>query len=189
MNVDIQVPEVPPRLRASVLAVLSERLAEVAGTSPEAVEPDQLVSGYLPEDPLLRHRFMVALEREFSIPIDGSRFDSARTVGVLADLIALKIQSRKGERASGRTYVVCYRDAAGRLVETRVRARNHERAVEALRAEGLAEVVSIERDDDDADSEPRAGRVRNGWTGFLLPILLAFLAGGAYVAFLLWRKG
>ena len=70
-----------------------------------------------------------------------------------------------------------------------MQARNHDRAVEALRAEGLVEVVGIERDDDDGDSEPRAGRVRNGWTGFLLPILLAFLAGGAYVAFLLWRKG
>lgn len=189
MNVDFQVPEVPPRLHASVMAVLSERLAAAADTSAEAVEPGHLVSGYLPDDPFRRHRFMVKLEQDFSIPIDGNRFDSARTVGELADLIALKIQSRKGTGTSGRNYVVCYRDAAGRLVETRVQARNHDRAVEALRAEGLVEVVGIERDDDDGDSEPRAGRVRNVWTGFLLPILLAFLAGGAYVAFLLWRKG
>ena len=189
MNEDMIAADVPPHLRTRVMGTLSERLGAVADVSAESVESEHLVSGYLPDDPLLRHRFMVKLEHAFAIPIDGNRFDSARTVGELADLIAQKIMVRKGVGSSGRTYHVCYRTASGRLVETRVVAPNHNRAIEMLRAEGLVDVVSVEREEEDSDSDRRAGRVRNGWTGFLLPIALALLVGGAYVAFIWWRKG
>ena len=189
MKEDTPSPDIPARLRASVMETLADRFAAVANTAAAAVEPGHLVSGYLPDDPLVRHRFIVTLEQTFAIPIDGTRFDSARTVGELADLIALKIQARKATAPAGRAYVVCYRDAEGRLVETSVRARNHEQAVESLRAEGLCEVVSVERESDDGDDEPRAGRVRNAWTGCVLPILAAFVVAGGAIAFFWMRRG
>ena len=179
---------VPPRVRARVMEVLREKFAQQVDSSPEAVLAEHLVSGYLSDDPLLRHRFMVLLERAFDVPIDGARFDSARTVGELADLLALKVHARKAG-GTGRLYHVCYRDAAGRLVETRVRARNHNLAVESLRAEGLCEVVTVERDEDDEDDEPRAGRVRNLWTGCVFPVLAALAVAGGAVAFYWWRRG
>lgn len=180
--------DVPPRVRARVMEVLREKFAQLVGSSPEAVLAEHLVSGYLSDDPLLRHRFMVQLERAFGVPIDGARFDTARTVGELADLLALKLHARKAG-GTGRLYHVCYRDAAGRLVETRVRAKNHNLAVEALRAEGLSEVVTVERDEDDEDAEPRAGRVHNVWTGCVLPLLAAFVVAGGAVAYFWWRRG
>ena len=177
------VSDVPPRIRAQVMGVLCEKLAAQADSAASMVEPGHLVTGYLSEDPLLRHRFMVQLERAYDVPIDGTRFDSARTVGELADLIALKVHARKGG-SEGRLYHICYRDASGGLVETRVRAPNHNRAVELLKAEGLCEVVSIERDD-----EPRAGRVRNVWSGCILPLLAAFAVAGGAIAYFWLRRG
>ena len=181
-------PAVQPRVRTRVMDVLCEKFAQLVGTSPEAVLPEHLVTGYLSDDPLLRHRFMVQLERVFNVPIDGARFDTARTVGELADLLALKVQARKAG-ATGRLYHVCYRDAAGRLVETRVRAKNHNLAVESLRAEGLREVVTVEREEDDEDGDPRAGRVRNLWSGCIFPVLAALAVAGGAVAFYWWRRG
>lgn len=179
------VSDVPPRVRAQVMDVLCEKLAVQADSVASMVEPEHLVAGYLSDDPLLRHRFMVQLERAYNVPIDGTRFDSARTVGELADLIALKVCNRKGS-ARGRLYHVCYRDASGGLVETRVRAANHNLAVEQLRPEGLREVVSIERDDDDHDATPRAGRV---WSGCILPLLAAFAVAAGAIGYFWLRRG
>lgn len=180
-----QIAEVAPRYRKQALSVLTEKLATQAGTVSEMVEEGHAVADYLPPDPLLRHRFMVQLERAFGIPIDGTRFDSVSTVGELADLIALKLQARKSA-SEGRAYVICYRDTAGRLVESHVRAKNHLAAIEALRAEGLKDVVSVERDEDD---EHRVGKVHNTWSGCVLPILAAIAVAGGAVALFWWRRG
>ena len=179
---------VEPRVLARVMDVLREKFAAQVGAAPDGVEPGHFVAGYLSDDLADRHRFIVQLERAFAIPIDGSRFDSARTVSELAGLIALKVQSRHADRVAGRSYVVCYRTASGGMVETRVRAANHNLAVESLRAEGLVEVVSVERDEEDDDGY-RAGRVRNIWSGCVLPLLAAFAVAGGAVAYFWWRKG
>ena len=180
---------VSPHVHAQVMDVLREKLAAQVETSPAAVEAGHLVSGYLSEDPVSRHRFIVQLERAFSVPLDGNSLDAARTVGELAEAIGRAVQSREAGRAGGRRYVVCYRTASGGLVETQVRAANHGAAVESLRAEGLVEVVSIERDEEDEDDDPRAGRVHNAWSGCVLPLLAAFAVAGGAVAYFWWRKG
>ena len=181
-----KISAVPPRVRADVMRRLSEKLAAQADTSPDAVEPEHLVAGYLSDDPVARHRFVIQLERAFGIQIDGSRFDACRTVADLADALAQKICA---DGKPGRVYIVCYRDTAGRMVESHVRAPNHEKAIEKLRAEGLAEVLSVEREEDE-DRDGRIGRhVHRSWTGCILPLLAALLVGGGIVAYYWWRRG
>lgn len=173
--------EVKPRVRASVMRRLSERLAMRVDTVAELVKPDHLVSGYLSDDPQDRDRFADLLVDMFSVPIEGSELRADLTVDGLAEMIAYRRVNRgRGERV----YIVQYQNKDGQVIESHVQADNHEAAVEALRAEGLVEVLGIERADIEDSRGP--GRFRS-WKSFLLLVTIALLGAGLFVAYYWYR--
>lgn len=173
------------RIPAGLMRVLCERLAARVDTAASMVEPDHLVSGYCSDDPSARHRLAVELERTFKVSIDSTAMDSARTVRELAELI-VRLKNEPKQK-NGRVYIIVYRNTSGSVVETHVHARNHNEAVESLKAEGLEEVLSVQRADDEDDDRGHRN-VRNGWTGCVIPFLLALLAGAAVVGYYWLRR-
>ena len=169
-----------PRIPAGVMRVLCERLAARVDTAASMVEPGHFVSGYCSDDPSARHRLAVELERTFNVSIDSTAMDSVQTVQELAELI-VRLKNEPKQK-NGRVYIIVYKNEDGRVVETHVHARNHNEAVDSLRAEGLSEVLSVQRADDE-DNDRGHWSVRNGWTGCVIPFLIALLTGAAVVGF------
>ena len=168
------------------MRVLCERLAARVDTAASMVEPGHLVSGYCSDDPSARHRLATELERAFKISIDASAMDSVRTVQELAELI-VRLKNAPKQR-KGRSYIIVYRNEDGRVIETHVHARNHSEAVESLKAEGLSEVVSVQRADDEDDDSPHRHRFRKGWKGCVVPFLVALLSATAVVGYYWLRR-
>lgn len=186
MSEELEKSDSTVRIPAGLMRVLCERLAARVDTAASMVEPDHLVSGYCSDDPSAHHRLATELERVFHVSIDASAMDSARTVRELAELIVrLKNEPKQKD---GRIYIIVYRNEGGRVVETHVHARNHNEAVDSLKAEGLAEVLSVQRADDEDDDSPHRHRFRRGWTGCVVPFLLALLVGAAIVGFYWLRR-
>lgn len=171
---------------AGVMRVLCERLAARVDTAASVVEPDHLVSGYCSEDPSARHRLATELEQLFDVSLDASAVDSVKTVQELAKLIVR--QKGTARRQNGRSYIIVYKNQDGRVVETHVHARNHNEAVESLRAEGLDQVLSVQRADDEDDDSHRRHHVHNGWTGCVIPLLVALLGAAAIVGYFWMRR-
>ena len=174
------------RVPAGVMRILCERLAVRVDTAAATVEPDHLVSGYCSDDPSARHRLASELERVFKVSSDASAMDSVQTVQELAELI-VRLKNEPKQK-SGRVYIIVYKNEGGHVIETHVHARNHNEAVESLKAEGLAEVLSVQRADDEDDDSPHRHRLRKGWTGCVIPFLLALLVGAAIVGFYWLRR-
>lgn len=168
------------------MRVLSERLAARVDTAASMVEPEHLVSGYCSDDPSARHRLVVELERVFNVSIDASAMDAVQTVQELAELI-VRLKNEPKQK-NGRVYIIVYKNEDGHVVETHVHARNHNEAVDSLKAEGLAEVLSVQRADDEDDDSPHRHRLRKGWTGCVIPFLLALLVGAGIVGFYWLRR-
>lgn len=75
------------------------------------------------------------------------------------------------------------------MIETHVYARNHSEAVESLKAEeGLSEVVSVQRADDEDDDCPHRHRFRKGWKGCVVPFLVTLLGAAAVVGYYWLRR-
>lgn len=186
MEEDTKDTAVRPQIPAGVMRVLCEKLAARVDTAASMVELDHLVKGYCSDDPTDRNRLAGELERAFGISLDASRLESTRTVAELAELVVERIAAKKQEKRgkNGRGYFVTYKTAEGRLVEAHVHARNHEAAIEALRDEGLEEVVSVEREQD----EDEGGRnVHNRWNGCVIPVVIALLVGALVVGYFWFR--
>jgi len=174
-----------PMLSAGMWLTLREKLAVRVNGAAGAVEPGHLVSGYYSEDPMDRGRLLETLEHTFKITLDVDSFEAARTVQELASLIASRLAVKNREE-DGRSYFVVYRDRDGEVVETHVRARNHEAAVESLRGEGLEQVLSVQRAEDE-DEDPYDRGTGRAVRGHLLPILVVMLGAAAAVAYF-WFK-
>lgn len=170
--------------KGSQWRVLREKLAARIDSAAEMVEAEQDLSVYCTDDAQSRQDLVSELERAFSIQIDTSAFDTFKTVGDLAEFIAArKLDGKVGKRA----YIVIYKGAEGRVIEEHVRADNHEAAVEALRASGLQEVLSVSREEDeDRDSDFFIASRR--WTRFVAPLVLALLTAAGVIAFFWWRR-
>ncbi|MGN0846013.1 MAG: acyl carrier protein [Kiritimatiellia bacterium] len=176
----------PVQVPTGVMRVLSERLAAQIDIAAAQVEPAQPVSMYWSGDLANKQRLIGELEKAFKITLDATAFESVRTVQDLAALIVQRIEARKATK-KGRRYIIVYKDADGHVVETHVQARNHNEAVESLLAEGLAEVITVERADDEDDDTRYGRRIGNSWNGCVIPILLAAFVAAIVVGFV-WLR-
>lgn len=179
---DKQTIPPPPHVSRGLWRVLREQLALRIASTAAMVEADHSLSVYRCESLLDRQDLVVDLERTLNIQLDASALEEITTVGELAQLIA----AQKRRTSSTRVYIVVYQNTEGRVIEEHVRAENHEAAIEALRASGLDNVLSVSRaDDEDQDFDGRHGKLKI----CLILLALGLLAGAAYYLFFMRRIG
>lgn len=170
-----------PPLRSGLWRILRETLAKRVDSAFSMVEADQFISGYCSEDIQDRQHLVNELENAFNIQLDASTFETIKTVGELAALIAA---SKARKKPSRRSYIIVYRNTAGNIIEEHVSADNHEAAIEFLRTAGLDQVLSVSREEDEnEDYHGGHGKLKGG----LLTVLLALLAAGG-VVFYFWMR-
>ncbi|WP_028851092.1 acyl carrier protein [Thermocrispum municipale] len=73
-------------------------LAEWSTAAPESITPDSDLESGLDIDSLSRLEFVLALRKEFGIPVTDEEVFAARTVGDVQELVAAALQSEQPAR-------------------------------------------------------------------------------------------
>lgn len=164
---------------------ISEILAESGKLLPEDATMETPLASFLPVDLAVRRDFVNVVEKKAGISVSDSAMEACRTVGDLCRALAeMKIAASSHLKA----YAIAYRDKDGVLHEEVISARNHNEACAELAERGITDIVGIDRAGS-SDDEYRMSSHRTFSRGFLLPLIVAVLVGGAAVLFLMWRRG
>ena len=167
---------------AKMQAKIGSIFARVFDFPAEMVKEDTRLADFFSDGHDALRSFVVSLEGALKLPIGETTIERCRTVGELA-AYCIKCKASSG---GGRMYIVVCRMPNGSVCERHYCAKGHEAAVKLAMDDGVAEVLSVERE----DAEDRVERNRVGfWSKFMLPLILGFLVTVGGVAVFWWYRG
>lgn len=168
---------------AKMQAKIGSILAGVFGLSAKAVNGNSLLSDFFSGEQGALRSFVVRLEGALKIPIGEAAMEHCRTVGELA---AYCVKHKASGSGGGRMYVIVCRMPNGSVCEWHYQAKGHEAAAKLAMDDGVAEILSVERE----DVEDLVERNRIGfWSKFMLPLILGLIVSVGGVAIFWWRRG
>lgn len=170
-------PDETARVQLKIADIFADMLAIPA----EVVRPDARYQKQFSSDPDAIHTFGGRIEKALGVTLNDEVLSKCPTI---AELAAYCVR-QKTEKNGGRLYVVVCQMPDGSTRERYYRARGHERAAQMALDDGVADVLSVERADEE-DNMPR----KMGWLGkVMLPLILGVIAAAGTVAIIWWRRG
>ena len=165
------------KVQQKIVAILARMLV----IAPESVKLDARYDELFSLDPKAVHDFTAQIEKGLGVIVGDSVISAYPTVAELIDYCATARASANG----GRRYAVLCRMPDGSTCERIYVARGHEKAVQLAMADGVATVLSVEREDVEDGSLRKQGLLGM----VVVPLFLGMLLAGAVFVFFWWKRG